>query len=274
MTDHYAVMGDPVSHSKSPAIHAEFARQCRQDLRYTAIRVPSGELRAAVERFRAGGGRGLNITVPLKEEASGLGAQPSARAARAGAANTLKLEPDGRLWADNTDGPGLLRDLTGNHRVELRGRRLLLLGAGGATRGILGPLLDAGPHEVVVANRTVERARELVARFACAVPLSACGFESLQGERFELVVNATAAGIHGQLPPLPAGILAPGAVCYDLMYGAGAAPFLSWAGEQGAALAVDGLGMLVEQAAESFLLWRDVRPETAAVIAMLRAAPG
>jgi shikimate dehydrogenase len=230
-----------------------------------------GELARAVAGFRARGGQGLNVTLPYKEEAFALAARRSARAERAGAVNTLGFGADGGVWGDNTDGVGLVRDL---HRVVprgLAGRRVLILGAGGSARGILGPLLAEGPAALAVANRTVDRARALADAFRDAGEVVACGFDDLAGDRWDLVINATAASLKGEVPPLPPDLLAPGAWCYDLMYADLPTAFLRWGREHGAAGAADGLGMLVEQAAESFFLWRGVRPDTDPVIAALRA---
>jgi shikimate dehydrogenase len=268
--DRYAVMGNPVSHSLSPRIHAEFARRTRQRLVYDAIQVDEGGFAQAVGNFQAAGGKGLNITVPFKQQAWSLVARRSPRAERAGAVNTIRFERDGSLFGDNTDGAGLVRDLRKNLGLRLEGSRILLVGAGGAARGVIEPLLEERPAEITIANRTVDRAEELVRLFAGA-PLAACGFEELQGQRFDLVINGTSASLHGETLPLPDGVLAAGAWCYDMMYAAQPTPFLRWAGRQGAAGLQDGLGMLVEQAAESFLLWRGVRPETEGLIDQLRA---
>lgn len=271
-TDQYAVLGNPVSHSKSPQIHALFAAQTGQKLEYRAILVEPGQFAATVDAFRAAGGKGVNVTVPFKQDAWVYADILSARAERAGAVNTLLFRDSGETLGENTDGPGLIRDLKVNHGLELAGKRILLLGAGGAARGVLSPLLAEQPVRLVIANRTPAKAVELALLFSGLGPLTACGFPELAGQRFDLIINATAAGLSGELPPLPQGVLAEGGWCYDLMYGDSPTPFLRWAREQGAAAAVDGLGMLVEQAAESFLLWRGVRPETRPVIARLRAA--
>lgn len=270
--DRYAVMGNPIGHSKSPLIHAQFAAQTGQQLSYEAILVELGDFPAAVARFRADGGKGLNVTVPFKQEAFALAEARSARAERAGAVNTLRWEADGRLYGDNTDGVGLVRDLELNHHVPLAGRRVLLLGAGGAVRGVLEPLLAKAPAKLVVANRTVTKADELAAAFADLGPVRASSFTALAGGQFDVVINGTAASLQGDLPPLPGGILAPGAACYDMMYGKEPTPFMHWAVASGAGVVLDGLGMLVEQAAESFCLWRGVRPATAPVITALRQA--
>ncbi len=267
MSDRYAVFGNPIAHSKSPRIHAEFARQTGQDLVYEAILAPLDGFAAALAAFRAGGGRGANVTVPFKEQAHALATRRTPRAEAAGAVNTLSFEDDAIL-GDNTDGAGLVRDLTRNLGLSLAGKRILLMGAGGAARGVLLPLLEQGPAALCIANRTPDKAVALAAHFRTAGPVEGGGYEALAGRRFELVVNATAASLAGELPPLPAELFAPGALAYDMMYGRDT-PFLAYARERGARTA-DGLGMLVEQAAEAFCLWRGVRPETGPVIAQLR----
>lgn len=272
--DRYAVMGNPIAHSKSPFIHARFAEQTGQALHYDAILVELGDFDAAVTRFVAAGGRGLNITVPFKQEAWTLAGRRSERAQRAGAVNTLRVETDGILFGDNTDGVGLVRDLAGNHGVTLAGKRLLVLGAGGAVRGVLAPLLAERPAQLTVVNRTAAKAEELARLFADLGTIDGCGFDALGDRQFDLVINGTAASLQGEVPPLPPRALAPGTVCYDMMYGAEPTPFLRWATAHGCAVTLDGLGMLVEQAAESFFLWRQVRPQTAPVIATLRALVG
>jgi shikimate dehydrogenase len=269
-SDHYAVFGHPISHSKSPRIHALFAAQTQQEIVYTAQDVPPACFEVAVKTFRAGGGQGLNLTVPLKELGSQLAQELSPRARLAGAVNTLYWQED-RLLGDNTDGVGLIRDLTLNLKLTLAGRRVLILGAGGAARGILGPLLEQTPALLAIANRTSARAQELAARFADLGKISVLSFAELTGQRFDLIVNATSASLHGELPPLPDDLLTEGGCCYDLMYADAPTAFVRWGIEHGAALSTDGLGMLVEQAAEAFFLWRGVRPETAQVIRQLRA---
>jgi len=272
MTDRYGVMGNPVGHSKSPFIHARFAEQTDQDLEYHAIPVERDHFAAAVERFRCAGGKGLNVTLPFKEEAWSLADIRTPRAELAGAVNTLWFGAAGVRHGDNTDGAGLVRDLERNHGARLRGRRLLLVGAGGAARGVLGPLLGEGPELLVVANRTVERAQRLAAVFAAAGPVRAGAFEALAGERFDVVINATSASLEGRVPAIPDDLLAPGGWCYDMMYADAPTAFVRWGEAHGAGKSVDGLGMLVEQAAESFYVWRGVRPETGPLIAELRAA--
>ncbi len=270
--DRYAVVGNPIAHSKSPWIHAAFARQTGQTLTYEALLAPLDDFAATVARFRAEGGRGLNVTVPFKLEAFALADRRTPRAEAAGAVNTLAFGTDGIL-GDNTDGAGLVRDLASHLGCPPRGRRILLLGAGGATRGALLPLLDTAPADLCIANRTAHKAVELAQAFAAhagTVRIEGCGFEALADQRFDLVINATSASLSGELPPLPPGLYAQGALAYDMMYGRGHTPFLRAALADGAARVADGLGMLVEQAAESFALWRGVRPDSAPVLAELR----
>ncbi len=267
MTDHYAVFGNPIAHSKSPAIHAAFARQTGEDMDYAAILAPVDGFRASVQAFQAEGGAGANVTVPFKEQAYALAHRLTARAQAAGAVNTLAFG-EGGILGDNTDGVGLVRDLTRNLGWVLQGKRILLMGAGGAARGVVLPLLVEGPAELFVVNRTAAKAEELVRRFPDAACLAGGGYESLKGRRFDGVINATAASLAGDLPPLPEDVFAPDAWAYDMMYGR-ETPFMAFARARGARVA-DGLGMLVEQAAEAFLLWRGVRPETTPVIRALR----
>jgi len=261
VTDRYAVIGNPVAHSKSPRIHAEFARATGQDLQYGSIEAPAGGFARAVTAFRAEGGKGLNVTLPFKEEAFALCAETSERARLARAVNTLVFEQS--VFGDNTDGVGLVRDISANLGVALGGKRILLMGAGGAAQGVAGALLEAGASELVIANRTAARATEFAARLG----IKSSGYEALRAG-FDIVVNATSAGLAGAAPPLPAGVLAPGVLAYEMVYGRDT-PFLAAARAAGAR-ACDGLGMLVEQAAESFHLWRGVRPPTADVLARLR----
>lgn len=268
--DRYAVMGNPISHSKSPEIHRAFAEQTGQPMSYGAIHVALGVFEAAVRRFQDEGGKGLNVTLPFKQEAYRVASQPSDRVHRAGAANTLWFAAKGKVHADNTDGIGLVQDILVNHRRPLRGQCILMLGAGGAARGVLAPLLAEKPTGVWVANRTVSKAEELAKLFADLGAVYPLGYERLGGKQFDLVINATSASLQGEIPPLPARLLAPGAWCYDMMYGDSDTPFLRWARSQRTEYAVDGLGMLVEQAASSFYLWRGIRPDTRPVIASLR----
>lgn len=270
--DRYAVLGHPVEHSKSPFIHAAFARACGEPVAYGKQLVPLDGFVPAVQAFAASGAKGCNITVPFKHQAFDIAPRRSARATLAQAANLLRFDSEG-WWADNTDGVGLVRDITVNAGVAIEGRRVLLIGAGGASAGALGALIEARPRQIVVANRTVEKAQALVARHAshaqaqgvalAATPLSA------PGEAFDLVINGSASSLSGDAAPVPATVLRPGGLALDMMYGPPAAGFLHWAQSHGAT-ARDGLGMLVEQAAESFWLWRGVRPETAPVLQALR----
>ena len=270
MSDAYGVMGHPISHSKSPAIHAAFSRQTGQTITYRAIHVMPGEFASAVARFRDSGGKGLNVTLPFKEEAWALCDRRTQRAEQARAVNTLWFDAAG-LHGDNTDGLGLVRDLTVNHGLRLHGLRVLLIGAGGAGRGVVGPLLETDLARLVVANRTPSKARDLAMAFPRAGNLSGCGLDALMGQCFDLIINATSASLSGQVPAIPDGTLALGGWCYDMMYADEPTAFMLWGRARGAAGAVDGLGMLVEQAAESFLRWRGVRPETAPVIEALRS---
>jgi len=262
VADRYAVIGNPVAHSKSPWIHAEFARATGQALRYEVIEAPRGGFADAVAAFRAAGGKGLNVTLPFKEEAYALCAEVSERARLARAVNTLVFRE--KTFGDNTDGAGLLADLEKNLGKKVTGSHVLLLGAGGAAQGVAGALLEAGAAELVIANRDVGRAQALAARFP---GVRASGYGALTAG-FDIVVNATSAGLQGAAPPLPAGVLGPGVLAYEMVYGRDT-PFLAAARAAGAR-ACDGLGMLVEQAAESFFLWRGVRPATAPVLERLR----
>lgn len=270
MTDLYAVIGHPIAQSKSPQIHAAFAQQLGHDLRYEAILGPLGGFRGAVDAFCGQGGKGLNVTVPFKLDAFALATERTERAEQAGAVNTLKLEGAAAL-GDNTDGAGLIADVRGRLGVALEGTRILLMGAGGAARGVLLPLLRERPACVAIANRTVEKATALARRFQTFGPVDGGDYARLGGRRFDVVINATSASLYGEVPPVPPGIFAPGALAYDMAYGSGPTAFLAFARDQGAGRLADGLGMLVAQAAESFYLWRGVRPDIEPVIAMLRA---
>lgn len=263
----YAVIGHPVAHSHSPQIHAEFARLTAQVMHYTRIEAPLHGFAAALREFLAAGGQGANVTLPFKEEAYALSHVHTVRARQARVVNTLCVQADGTLLGDNTDGAGLLADLKRNHQVSLQGARILLLGAGGAARGILPALLEAKPALIQIANRTPERARKLAARRRQA-RVAGGGFDELQAQSFDVVINATSASLTGELPPLPRDCLNPGAVCYDLAYAEHATVFMLWAEQADAALVLDGWGMLVEQAAESFYVWRGVRPPTATLLAL------
>lgn len=248
--------------------------QTGEPIEYGACCIEPEQFETEVAAFFAGGGKGLNITVPFKQRAWTLAEQRSPRAERAGAVNTLYLDAAGRLTGDNTDGVGLVRDLQENRGVDLQGARVLMLGAGGAVRGVLQPLLAAGCGEILIANRTLSRAESLVQEFSDLGQLRSCGFDSIEPRPFDLIVNGTSASLQGALPPLPTQVIGDRSACYDMMYGAAPTPFCAWALEQGAALVADGLGMLVEQAAESFRIWRGVRPQSGPVIAAIRAELG
>lgn len=266
--DRYAVIGQPISHSRSPSIHAAFARQTGQNLVYEAIEIAPASLAAELDRLRGENLLGLNVTLPHKQAVAKLCEQVSERAQLAGAVNTLARTRQG--WrGDNTDGEGFVADLR-RLGIALSGRRVLVLGAGGATRGILGPLLSAGPAQLVVSNRNPWKPEELAETFKPLGKVVPRTHVALKGDRYELVINATSAGHTAGVPALPGPLLAPGADCYDLSYGAAHEPFAAWARQQGAARIEDGLGMLVEQAASAFEIWRGVRPQTAPVLAMLR----
>lgn len=268
--DRYAVMGNPIGHSKSPQIHTQFALQTNQPVSYQALLVELGDFPAAVAAFHAAGGKGLNVTVPFKQEAWQLAQIRTPRAERAGAVNTLWWNEQGKLSGDTTDGVGLVHDLRNNHGLTLAGRRILLLGAGGAARGVVEPLLAEQPQELVIANRTAAKATELAALFRPLGPVSSREFDALNTRQFDLVINATAAGLSDAVPPIPNTVFADRAWAYDMMYAIEPTAFVRWALQAGAAQARDGLGMLVEQAAEAFWIWRGVRPETGPVIEQLR----
>ncbi|HVC38285.1 MAG TPA: shikimate dehydrogenase [Gammaproteobacteria bacterium] len=263
----YAIIGHPVAHSRSPQIHAEFARLTGQSIKYTRIDAAPHGFTAALREFMDCGGQGVNVTLPFKEEAFGLCHVHTPRAKKTRAVNTLSMRDDGTLMGDNTDGAGLLNDLKHNHQVVLQSARILLLGAGGAARGVLPALLAEKPALVHVANRTPERAHKLAAHHTGG-RVTGSGFESLRRQTFDVVINATAASLAGELPALPHDCLNPGAVCYDLAYSERPTVFMHWAVQEGAAVVLDGWGMLVEQAAESFYVWRGVRPPTATLLAI------
>jgi shikimate dehydrogenase len=267
--DNYCVVGNPVAHSKSPQIHAAFAEQTQENIFYQAIQVDDGKFKAALKEFQAQGGKGLNITVPFKGEAWEISENRSNRAERALAVNTISFDDAGNIIGDNTDGVGLIRDMTINHDISIKDKDILILGAGGAVRGILDPLFDEQPNKVVIANRTVSRAEELTDIFSDRGEISACGFDELAGSSYNIIINGTSASLQGEVPPLPENLLNDNACCYDMMYSMSDTPFVSWAKAHGATKAFDGLGMVIEQAAESFFIWRGVRPDTAPVIKML-----
>jgi shikimate dehydrogenase len=272
MPDRYAVIGNPVNHSKSPQIHAAFARACSDSLNFSRVLAPLDGFGTAVAEFRASGGKGLSVTLPFKLEALALANRVAERARRAGAANFLRFD-GADIFADNTDGAGLVCDLGQNLGIDLRGARVLIAGAGGAARGVILPLLEAGPHALCIVNRSADKAQALALEFADGsggpAPIGG-GYASVAGLQFDVVINATSASIAGELPQLPEGVFAPGSLAYDLMYADTDTPFMRFASQYGAARVADGLGMLVEQAAESFYLWRGVRPQTADVLRALR----
>lgn len=267
--DQYAVVGHPVAHSLSPFIHSLFARQTEQSLTYRLMDVAPEKFTERVREFLATGGRGVNVTLPHKTRAMALADELTERARLAGAVNTLAVRRDGSLLGDNTDGAGLVQDLSVNLRWPVRDRAILLIGAGGAARGVIAPLLALAPRRIVIANRTAERAVALAAVFAGLGALEGCGFGELGEQRFELIINATSASLTGELPAVPTAAFGADTLCYDMAYGRGDTPFTRWARELGCRDAVPGWGMLVEQAAESFRLWRGVRPLTAPVLAAL-----
>lgn len=269
MTDHYAVIGNPISHTKSPLIHGLFAQEARQDMQYTAIEgpvEPDSAFADVVRTFAAGGGKGMNVTAPFKLKAFAMADERSERATLAGAVNAMKFE-GGRILADNFDGIGLVRDIEINLGLPMVGTRVLMLGAGGAARGALLPFLEAKPAELVIANRDVAKARALAAQVAGRGEVVACGYADLEAMgRFDLVVNATSASLTGDLPPVPPSIFRPDGMAYELAYGKRLTPFLRLARNAGVRNLADGVGMLVEQAAEAFAWWRGVRPDTRPVI--------
>ncbi len=271
MTDRYAVIGNPIAQSKSPLIHSAFAQVTGQDIDYGKLLGPLGEFTATVDAFRASGGRGMNVTAPFKMDAFAYATDFAPSAQMAGAVNAMKFE-GGKVYAENFDGVGLLRDVVHNLGCPLRGRRVLILGSGGATRGALLPLLAAQPTELVIVNRTVGKAQELAAlaqqHQTGQVPVQGLGYDAVQGA-FDVVLNASSSSLTGELPPLPASVFAPGCLAYDLTYGKGLTPFLKLAQQAGVTHLADGVGMLAEQAAEAFAWWRGVRPDTSSVISQL-----
>jgi len=270
--DHYAVFGNPIAHSKSPQIHTLFAKQTAQTLLYTAELAEIGDFDNAVWQFFKSNGKGLNITVPFKEDAWALADRHSQRALRAGAVNTLSLQPNGTIYGDTTDGVGLATDLVQNHQITLKDTNILVIGAGGAVRGVLEALLNHCPASLTVANRTKEKALQLATDFSDLGNIIGCGLDDLNDKTFDVVVNGTSASLQGDLPPIPDTIFNTDACSYDMMYSAESTPFMNWSSQHGASQVFDGLGMLVEQAAESFYIWRGKKPETQTVIQSIRAA--
>ena len=269
-TDRYAVFGNPIKHSKSPQIHKLFARQTKQSLIYTAELVEIGQFNQAIKDFIKNNGKGLNVTVPFKEDAWSCATQRSDRAQRAGAVNTLIVKPEGELFGDTTDGIGLVRDLTLNHDIQLNDKDILIIGAGGAVRGVLEAILAQQPTSLLITNRTKQKALQLAKDFSDLGNIKGCGLDEIKNASFDIVINGTSASLQGELPPLPDSIFRKNSCSYDMMYATQATPFMQWSTNNGAIKVFDGLGMLVEQAAESFYLWRNVRPETKPVIQHIR----
>jgi shikimate dehydrogenase len=265
----YALIGHPIAHSWSPFIHGLFAQQTGGNLSYKLLDVPPENFRFTTLEFFTTGGRGVNVTVPHKQAAAELVNRLTPRAERAGAVNTIHLEDSHELLGDNTDGAGLITDLTKNLCLDLTGMHCLILGAGGATRGVLAPLAELRPASIVIANRTPERATDLGAEFRDLGPITGCGFDRIPGHPFGLIINATSASLQGDVPPIPDSAVSAKTVCYDMAYGKGDTSFIRWARKQGAGRPVKGWGMLVEQAAESFKLWHGVRPDTKPVLEAL-----
>jgi shikimate dehydrogenase len=270
MSDRYGVVGHPVGHSWSPFIHGLFARDTGQAMSYRLYDFAPEGFEARVRDFFTLGGRGLNVTVPHKIAAVDIASELTTRAAHAGAVNTLAMQQDGTILGDNTDGAGLVRDLCDNLGLVIIRRRILIVGAGGATRGVLAPLLALGPTELVIANRTPERAQDLARAFLKLGPVQGMGIRDISGGPFDLVINATSASLSGELPPMADSVVGPETVCYDMAYGKTDSPFVQWSLKRGCARAVQGWGMLVEQAAESFRLWRGLKPGTASVLSALK----
>jgi shikimate dehydrogenase len=270
MSDLYGVAGHPVGHSWSPFIHGLFARETGQAMSYRLYDFTPEELTERVREFFTLGGRGLNITLPHKIAAVAFASQLTTRARHAGAVNTLAMQKDGTILGDNTDGAGLVRDLCDNLGLVIIRRRILIVGAGGATRGVIAPLLALEPTEVVIANRTAARAQDLAGAFAKLGPVQGVGLNAISGGPFDLIINATSASLSGDLPPMSNAVIGPETVCYDMAYGKTDTPFVQWALKRGCARAVQGWGMLVEQAAESFRVWRGVKPATGLVLTALK----
>jgi shikimate dehydrogenase len=276
--DKYAVVGNPIKHSLSPQIHTRFASETGQSLEYLALELDSEHFEEQIRQLIVNGYKGVNVTVPFKEKAWAMADRLSPRAKDAGAVNTLIFQQDGQIAGDNTDGIGITRDMITNHKILIRHRRVLVLGAGGAVRGVLGPLLAQKPQQLTIANRTLDKAETLVEQFSDSyqdsTELNACSYQDLGRDKYDLIINGTSAGLNNEIPPLPDDILGINSICYDMMYNSRQpTAFVKWAQDRGALRAFDGLGMLVEQAAEAFFIWRGVRPETAQLIIDLRADP-
>lgn len=269
--DQYAVVGNPINHSLSPQIHTLFAEETEQEMSYRALQIEPGRFEEQIRKLQAAGFRGLNVTVPFKQDAWEIADIMSPRARDAGAVNTLILQADGKIAGDNTDGIGLIRDLIVNHHILIERRKILILGAGGAVRGALGPILAKKPELLTIANRTLSKAEKLAEDFYHVWDVQPSTYEALGNQTYDLIINGTSTGLTGEIPPIPDSILGPNSVCYDMMYNVlQDTAFVKWAKDRGALRAFDGLGMLVEQAAEAFFVWRGKRPQTAIVIQMLR----
>ena len=268
--DRYAVFGNPIAHSKSPQIHTLFAEQTKQAIQYTAELAEPGQFDSAVKSFIDNGGKGLNVTVPFKEDAWRYATKLSERAQRAGAVNTLKVELDGSLSGDTTDGTGLVCDLVTNHRIQIKNKDVLIIGAGGAVRGVIEALLAEQPASLLITNRTKQKAIQLADVFSDLGTINGCGLDEINERDFDIVINGTSASLKGDLPALPDSIFRGNSCSYDMMYSAQPTPFMQWSNENGASQVFDGLGMLVEQAAEAFFIWHGVLPETATVIQTIR----
>jgi len=269
--DRYALVGNPITHSLSPRIHSLFAEQSKQPISYEAIELSLDDFPAQIRALQQQGLKGVNVTVPFKQQAWEICQQTSPRAEQARAVNTLVFKDNGEIFGDNTDGAGLIRDLTHNHNTPITQRKILILGAGGAVRGVLAPLLALGPENITIANRTLEKAEKLALDFSPVGQINTCSYNGLGAEKFDLIINATAAGLSGQIPPIGKEALDNNSICYDMMYNLdGPTAFVAWAKKHGVRSAIEGLGMLVEQAAESFYLWRGVQVSTAQVISHLR----
>ncbi len=271
MIDRYVVIGNPIAHSHSPRIHAEFARQTGENVRYERLLAPVDKFAEVAQQFYRDGGKGASVTIPFKYAAWQLATRHSKGAQLAQAVNTLRFNGD-EIFGDNTDGTGLVRDLQQNLGYALKNKRVLIMGAGGATCGVLGPILFEAPTRLVVANRDSQKALALVERFSTLGNISCSSYADLADKNFDLIINATSASLNSQLPPLPGGVFADAAFAYDMMYGVQSNAFLEFSRNLGARRCADGLGMLIEQAAESFFIWRGVRPNTAPVLQLLRAS--
>ena len=271
--DRYGVVGYPVKHSRSPFIHALFAKQTGQQMSYQLLEIAPEYLATELQRFFGEGGKGWNVTVPHKQAVFALVKYHTPRAEFAGAVNTILVTPDGELLGDNTDGVGLLNDLRNHLQLDLKGKRILMLGAGGAARGVLAPLLEQQPHELVIANRNVERATTLATEFQNLGTLRGTSFADVDATAFDFILNATSGSLQGEMPNVPDAVVGAHTLCYDMAYGKDDTVFIKWAKQRGAGRAVPGWGMLVEQAAESFFLWRGIRPDTTAVLVALQNPP-